>query len=55
MGLWLWENIPPMTFALADEATEIEVALIRAGAWDEDDAACEVIDFAAVRAARDAH
>jgi hypothetical protein len=62
MGLWLWEDVPPMTFALADERTEISFALIRAGAWDEEDEApCEalselsadVIDLAAVRAARE--
>jgi hypothetical protein len=56
MGLWLWEDVPPMTFSLADEATQIRVALIRAGAWDDDDdcgQCAEVVDLAAVRASRE--
>jgi hypothetical protein len=63
MGLWLYEDVPSdqpqvgrsMTFSLADEATQIRAALIRAGAWDDDGDPCcaEVVDLAAVRAMRE--
>lgn len=43
-----------MTFSLADEDTQIRVALIRAGAWDDDCGQCaDVVDLAAVRAMRE--
>lgn len=56
MGLWLYENIPPMVFSLADEATQLRAALVRAGAWDDDDdepCCAEVVDLSAVRASRE--
>ena len=66
MGLWLWDADPKFSFSLADELTELRVALILRGAWDEDaaDHCCDgsdqaelgrLIDLAAERAARAAH
>lgn len=55
MGLWLWEDVPPMTFSLADQDTTLAVTLILRGAWDEDLPPAEIIDLAAARARRDAH
>lgn len=54
MGLWLWDADPKFSFSLADEVTELQVALILRGAWEPDDepACCDVIDLAAERAAR---
>ncbi len=57
MYLWLYENDPPFALQLADETTTLCVALIAAGALDAraqgPEPECEVIDFAAVRAARE--
>jgi hypothetical protein len=56
MGLWLWDADPQFSFSLADELTELRVALILRGAWEPDEPCCaEVIDLAAERAARNAH
>jgi hypothetical protein len=55
MGLWFFEETAPFAFSLADELTEVQAALIRAGALDDDvpDAPCaEVVDLRAVRLAR---
>lgn len=52
MGLWLWEDVPPMTFRLADQDTTLAVTLILRGAWDEDLPPAEIIDLSVARAAR---
>lgn len=55
MSLWLYEETAPFAFSLADELTELRVALILRGAWEPDEpACCDVIDLAAERAAREA-
>ena len=55
MSLWFYEETSPFAFSLADELTEIRVALIVRGAWEPDEPACaDVIDLAAERAAREA-
>ena len=55
MSLWLWDADPQFSFSLADELTELRVALILRGAWEPDEpACCDVIDLAAERAAREA-
>lgn len=52
--LWLWDDDPQFSFSLADELTELRVALILRGAWEPDEPACcaEVVDLAAFRRAR---
>lgn len=54
MGLWFYEDDPPFAFSLADQQTELVCTLILRGAWDADEERepCEVVDFAAVKAAR---
>lgn len=54
--LWLYEDVPPITFSLADERTEIVCELIRRCGPDCDEPCCaDVIDLAAVRKARADH
>lgn len=64
MSLWFYEETTPFAFSLADELTEVKAELIRrcgpdcgppSGAWSEDAPDCDVVDLAAVRAARSDH
>ena len=54
MSLWFYDDTAPFSFSLADEQTELVCELIRRCGPDCTEPCCaEVVDLAAVRAARD--
>ena len=50
--LWLIDPDPPFAFSLADERLELVTTLILRGACEQPADPAEVVDLAAVRAAR---